>query len=47
MKGGAGWNLRISGVKWYIRHLSDVSVSRNWHKTVSKLYQNGHMPDFV
>ena len=29
------------------RHLSYVSVSRNKHKTVSKLYQNEYMPDFV
>ena len=27
---GIGWNLRVS----------DVPVSRNWYKTVSKLYQN-------
>ena len=39
MKGGIGWNLRISDVEPI--HQSDVSVSRNWHKTVSKLYQNG------
>ena len=25
----------------HIRYLSYVSISRNWHKTVSKLYQNG------
>jgi len=28
-----GWNLRISGVE---RYISDVPVSRNWHKTVLK-----------
>jgi len=40
MKGGIGWNLRISVVE---RHLSDVPVSRNWYKTKSKLYQNVYM----
>ena len=33
MKGGIGWNLRISGVE---RYISDVPVSRNYFKTVSK-----------
>ena len=38
MKGGIGWNLKISGVERYmLRLLSDVPVSRNWSKTVSKL----------
>ena len=38
MKGGIDWNLR----SWTIPtgHLSDVPLSRNWHKTVSKFYQN-------
>ena len=43
MKNDVGWNLRISEVE---RYLSDVPVSRNWHKTVSKLSQvqyTGHM----
>ena len=26
-----------------IRHESDVPVSRNWYKTVSKLYQNAYI----
>ena len=48
MKGGIGWKLRISGVEQYIiRHLSDVPVSRNWYKTVSKLYENLYIWNFV
>ena len=39
-KGGIGWTITK-------RHVSYVSVSRNKHKTVSKLYQNEYMPDFV
>ena len=31
----------------HIRHLSDVSVSRNWYKTVSKLYENSLTCKFV
>ena len=29
----------------HIRNLFDVTVSRNWHKIVSKLYQNVYMKD--
>ena len=43
MKGGIGWNLRISGVE----HLSDVPVSKNWYKTMSKLYENLYIYNFV
>ena len=31
----------------HIRHLSDVLVSRNWYKIVSKLYQIVNISDFV
>ena len=31
----------------HIRHLSDVNVSRNWYKTVSKLYENSDLYNFV
>ena len=37
MKGGIGWN---RGFSRPIRVLFDVSVSRNWFKTVSNLYKN-------
>ena len=39
------WNLRILGVDWKvdIKGLSDVPVSRNLNKTVSKFYQNEYM----
>jgi len=40
MKGGIGRNLRISGVEQY---LSDVPVSRNWYKTVSKFGENSYI----
>ena len=43
MKGGIGWNLRSSSVK---RYISDVPVSRNWYKTVSKVYQYKYIWDF-
>ena len=31
----------------FIRHLSDVPVSRSWYKTVSKLDENSYIHNFV
>ena len=31
----------------YVRHLSDVLVSRNWYKTMSKLYQNVYIYEIM
>ena len=48
MKGGIGWNLSILGVdrdRW--EFLSYVPVSRNWYKTVSNLYENLYIYNFV
>ena len=39
MKGGVGWHMKDI--------ISDVSVSRNWYKTVSKLYENSYICNFV
>ena len=40
---------RIKTENWtiHIRHLSDVPVLRNWYKTVSKLYENINIWNFV
>ena len=44
-KNKRGYSMKSENLRrWtiHIRHLSDVPVSRNWYKTVSKLYQNFH-----
>ena len=41
-KNERGYRLKPENLRFWtihIRHLSDVPVSRNWYKTVSKLYQ--------
>ena len=40
MKGDIGWNENPRSWLRSIKFLYDVLVSRNWHKTVAKLYQN-------
>ena len=39
MKGGIGWNLRLELIETYNSSIWFL-VTRNWYKTVSKLYQN-------
>ena len=40
MKGGIGWKLITLTL---VKALFDVPVSRNWYKTVLKLYESSYM----